>query len=186
MLLLNFCDIILNIPCSVNRDTTKNEPLYTGFLQKDEPLCAAWAQKDVSAHYEIRCLHPTATPTHRKKRKRWKSLSTTPTRTFPRIKVTPLQETTDIVPNLDSRRKWVSRENLKNLRPRSAPIGDRPRETVDFIGSNCIAGAGKQKSGIMQLRAGNWLRPSFARTAPPFPEPIRAVTRPVMIAIFLT
>ena len=175
-----------NIPCSVNRDTTKNEPLYTEFLQKDEPLCTAWAQKDVSDHYEIRCLHPTATPTHRKKRKRWKSLSTTPTRTFPRIKVTPLQEITDIVPNLDSRRKWVSRKNLKNLRPRSAHIGDRPRETLDFIGSNRISGSGKQKSGIEELRAGIWPRPSFARTAPPFPEPIRAVTRPVMIAISLT
>ena len=175
MLLLNFCDIILNIPCSVNRDTTKNEPLYTGFLQKDEPLCAAWAQKDVSAHYEIRCLHPTATPTHRKKRKRWKSLSTTPTRTFPRIKVTPLQETTDIVPNLDSRRKWVSRENLKNLRPHPASFGDRPRETMDFIGSNCISGAGKQKSGIEELSAEIWRCPFFARTSPPPPAARRVL-----------
>ena len=62
-----------------------------------------------------------------RKRKRWKSLSTTPTRTFPRIKVTPLQEITDIVPNLDSRRKWVSRKNLKNLS--SPPSAPRPHST---------------------------------------------------------
>ena len=94
-----------------------------------------------------------------------------------RITTTPVFRPTSVAlyQTLSRPRKWVSRENLKNLRPHPAPIGDRPRETIDFIGSNCISGSGKQKSGIEKPRAGIWRRPFFARPSPP--PPPRAASR---------
>ena len=62
--------------------------------------------------------------------------------------------------------------------PSHASIGDRPRETLDFIGSNPISGAGTQKSGIKELRAGIWRHPSFSRTSPPPPAAFDTPARP--------
>ena len=56
-----------------------------------------------------------------------------------RITTTPVFQPTSVAlyQTLSRPRKRVSRENLKIFRPHPAPTGDRPRGTIDFIGSNC-------------------------------------------------